>query len=187
MAKKRVSPMAVNKSATPLWMRVVIILVAISFVGGLVVVGVAGSGKNGGAQNTGGTADATSQLQATLDAALAAAEAQPENPEIITALGHAYFDMAVSLYESQRQRESVPYWQNAVIQYDKVLANDPGNEILLGNKAFALHYAGSVDAPAALQAFVDAASDNATLAEQVETARGYLAGYSGSSTTTTTP
>jgi hypothetical protein len=184
---QKMSPMAVDKSQTPLWMRVVIILVAVSFVGGLVVVGFAGSGGTGGQTTGGTTTDQSSQRQATLDAALAAAEAQPDNPEVLTSLGHAYFDYAVSLYEGGLQRESVPYWQNAVIQYDKVLATRPGDDVLLGNKAFALYYAESVDALAALQAFVDAAADNAQLAGQVETARGYITQLSGSSETTTTP
>jgi hypothetical protein len=188
MANKRVSPMAVNKSQTPLWMRVVIILVAISFVGGLVVVGVAGSGKGGG--NTGQQASGTgaldtAQLQSSLDAALAAAEAQPDNPEIIETLGNAYFDYAAALTNAGRDREAAPYWQNAVIQYDKVLAGNPGNDIVLGDKAFALYYAGSAEARAALQAFVDAASDNAGLAQQVQTARGYLTQLSSAPATTT--
>jgi len=186
MAAQRKSPMAVDKSQTPMWMKVVIVIVAVTFVGGFVLAGIASSGVGGAPAASSGT-DPAAQRQATLDAALSAAEAQPDNMEVIASLGHAYFDYAVMLFESQRQRESVPYWQNAVIQYDKVLAVTPDDDVLLGNKAFALHYAGSVDAPAALQAFVDNAGDNPALAGQVETARGYLVEYAGAAPTTTTP
>lgn len=186
MAAQRKGPMAVNKSQTPLWMKVVIVLVAVTFVGGFVLAGIASSGVGGSSATTGGS-DPAAQRQATLDAALSAAEAQPDNMEVVASLGHAYFDYAVMLYESQRQRESVPYWQNAVIQYDKVLAANPDDDVLLGNKAFALYYAGSADAPAALQAFVDGAADNPALSGQVQTAQGYLTELSTSTPTTTTP
>lgn len=191
MANKSVkkSPMAVDKSNTPAWMRVVIILVAISFVGGGIAVVVAGIG--GGSSNTaGGTAASgdsiTQEYQPRVDAALAAAQSEPQNPDVVIQVGHAYFDWAVKLYESSQISAATPIWKNAVSYYDRVLAMDPSNDIALGNKAFALYYAQDAElAPAALQAFIDGAADNAGLSEQVSTARGMLAEYQSVPATTT--
>jgi lipoprotein NlpI len=55
---------------------------------------------------------------------------------------------------------------------------DPSHDIALGNKAFALYYAQDAElAPAALQAFIDGAGDNPSLAEQIDNARAMLAEF----------
>ncbi|MRS12134.1 MAG: hypothetical protein EG823_03565 [Actinobacteria bacterium] len=193
MAKKSArTPMAVDKSNTPAWMRGVIIAIIISFVA--MVAGVAYLGSAGGTRTpTNGTDTSgdtiTAQYQPRVDAAIAAAQSSPDNPAVVIEVGHAYFEWAVALYESGQQSASIPVWKSAVSYYDQVLAMDPSDDIALGNKAFALYYAqDAVLAPAALQAFIDGASDNANLAEQVENAKGMLAEIqSASVTTTTTP
>ncbi|MDO8848084.1 MAG: hypothetical protein Q7W51_06835 [Coriobacteriia bacterium] len=190
MANKSVkSPMAVDKSNTPAWMRIVIIIVAISFVGGGIAVVAAGISGGGSApqasQETTATADTiTQQYQGRVDAALAATQSDPSNPDIVIEVGHAYFEWAVALYEGGQISASIPIWKSSVSYYDKVLAVDPSNDIALGNKAFALYYAQDDElAPAALQAFIDGAADNAALAAQVENAQGMLAEFE----TTTAP
>lgn len=182
MANKSVKgPMAVNKSNTPGWMRVVIILIAISFVGSGIAVVVAGIAGGGSTQTTtDGSAVATDtitlQQQARVDSAIAAAESNPNNPDIVIEVGHAYFEWAVALYESGQVQASIPIWKSAVSYYDRVLAMDPTDDVALGNKAFALYYAQDAElAPAALQAFIEGAADNASLSQQVENARGMLA------------
>ncbi len=174
MAKK--SPMAVDKSNTPMWMKTVIIIVAVSFVGMLVPVVWAGLG--GGSGGSSQTADPlfTAQYQPRVDAALAAAQGAPDNPDVVAQAGHAYYEWAVAVYESGQQPASVPLWLSAVSYYDKALAIRPDDDVLLGNKAFALYYAASMDAGPALEAFIASASDNAGLAAQVENAKGLLAG-----------
>lgn len=191
MAKKSVkAPMAVDKSNTPAWMRIVIIVVAVSFVASGVAIVAAGIGGGGKKSTDGGSGDTiAAQYQPRVDSALAAANSSPDNPEVVIQVGHAYFEWAVALYEAGQVSASIPIWKSAVSYYDKVLAVDPSNDIALGNKAFALYYAQDAElAPAALQAFIDGASDNAQLAEQVENARGMLAELeSASAPTTTTP
>lgn len=191
MAKKSVkAPMAVDKSNTPAWMRIVIIVVAVSFVASGVAIVAAGIGGGGKKSTDGASGDTiAAQYQPRVDSALTAANSNPDNPEVVIQVGHAYFEWAVALYEAGQVSASIPIWKSAVSYYDKVLAVDPTNDIALGNKAFALYYAQDAElAPAALRAFIDGASDNAQLAEQVENARGMLAELeSASAPTTTTP
>jgi tetratricopeptide (TPR) repeat protein len=186
MASKRKGPMAVDKSQTPLWMRVVIVLVAVSFVGMLVpiVLGLGGGNKPSGSASGGLFAN---EYQPRVDAALAALQTNPNNPDIIAQVGHAYYEWAAKVFESGQQPASIPLWNSAVSYYDQVLAIRPDDDVVLGNKAFALYYAGDPKAQAALQAFVDAAADNQTLAPQVENAKGMLAQIQSSAPATTTP
>ncbi|MCK8114662.1 tetratricopeptide repeat protein [Anaerosoma tenue] len=190
MAKKSTrTPMAVDKSNTPAWMRVVVILLAITFgLGGVAVVAAGIGGSAAPADGGAASGDTiTSQFQPRVDAALVAVESNPENPDIVIQVGHAYFEWAVALYESGQYPASVPMWLAAVSFYDQTLALDPGNDIALGNKAFALYYAQDESAAEGLRAFIDGAADNADLAQQVENARGMLAEVEASGETTTTP
>lgn len=181
--------MAVDKSNTPTWMRVVIILVALSFVAMLVPVVFGGLGVLGGgtSSDSGNNTDAiASQYQPRVDSALAVVQANPDSADALTQVGHSYYEWAVSLYESGQVQASIPLWLSAVTYYDKSLAIRPDDDIVLGNKAFALYYGQGTDAAAALQSFIAAASDNAGLAQQVQNAQGMLATLA-SATTTTTP
>ncbi len=189
MAKKSVkAPMAVDKSNTPAWMRIVIIVVAISFVGSGIAIVAAGIGGGGTGANTAAVAGSTTdENKVRVENAIAAAELSPDNPEVVIQVGHAYFEWAVAVYESGQQSAALPLWSSAVSYYDQVLAMDPSHDVALGNKAFALYYAQDAErAPGALQAFIDGAADNASLSAQVENARGMLAELESAPTTSTT-
>jgi hypothetical protein len=181
--------MAVNKAETPAWMRIVIIMVVISFTGAGIAIVAAGIGGGGSGSAASGGDTITSQFQPRVDAALTAMKASPDNPDIIAQVGHAYFEWAVALYESGQQGASIPFWLSSVTYYDQVLAINPDDDVVLGNKAFALYYGQSADAPVALRAFIDGAQDNAQLSAQVENARGMLAEIEAapSAPTTTAP
>ncbi|MDZ4655626.1 MAG: hypothetical protein U1F44_07115 [Coriobacteriia bacterium] len=166
--------MAVDKSRTPLWVKVVIWVISLSFVfGGVVFVGFGGSsspGTNGAETTEGGI---TAQYQPAIDVAVAALAADPENPDLLAFAGHRYFEWAVALYESGQQPASVPLWLAAVSYYDKALAIRPDDVVLLGNKGFALTYAGDPGAAAALSAFI--ATDVNDTTGQVANAQELLA------------
>ena len=193
MASK--SPMHVNKKNTPTWMKVVIIVIAVSFVLSLIPivwVGLGGSGTSSSA----GSDDAlmSGQYQPAVDAAMAAAKSSPDNPDIVAQVGHRYYEWAVAVYESGQMAAAQPLWLSAVSYYDQALALRPDDDVVMGNKAFALYYAGDPGVQEALEAFIAAASDNAQLASQVENATGLLAQVraaavpaSGESSETTTP
>jgi hypothetical protein len=169
--------MAVNKAQTPMWMRVVIIIVIVSFAGAGIAVAIASFGGGGRATPSGsGTSGVFAETyQPRVDAAQVAAQANPENPDIVIQVGHAYYEWAVEVYQSGQAAASIPFWLSAVTYYDQVLALRPDDDIARGNKAFALYYGQSPDAAAGLQAFIEQAADNAALAQQVENARGMLA------------
>lgn len=178
--------MAIDKSNTPMWMRVVIILVALSFLGMLVPVVLGGLGKTGGSSGSTTKPDSIASVyQPRVDAAMSLMQNNPTNPDIVAQVGHSYYEWAVALYESGQVQASIPLWLGAVNYYDQALALRPDDDVVLGNKAFALFYAKSGDAPAALEAFIAAASDNAALAPQVESARQMLAELGGSTATGT--
>lgn len=178
--------MAVDKSRTPLWVKVVIWVVALSFVfGGVAFVGFGGGGSStpdtGDQTTTGGI---TAQYQPAVDAAVAAVQADPENPDLLALAGHRYYEWAVAMYESGDQPGSVPLWLAAVSYYDRVLAIRPDDVVILGNKGFALAYAGDAGAADALRAFIAADVNDTT--GQVTNATELLADVEAAQSTNAT-
>jgi len=181
--------MAINKKNSPLWVKVVIIIVAVSFVASIALVGFGSLGGGGGGSTNSGSTDGTlaSQYQPQVDSALSASKADPTNAALLANVGHVYYEWAVEEYESGAIDASRPHWLSAVAYYDESLAIQPDNTVLLGNKAFALTYAGSPGAKEALETFI--ATDDPTLTDQIGNAKQLLAEIvaNESTTTTTTP
>lgn len=197
--RKPAGPMAVNKSEAPLWTKTVIIVIIVVFVvGGIAVVWAGGSGGGStlGNGTTTSTAGGSAAAQSKIESALSTLKGRPGDAGALANVGHAYFELAVELYEAGQLGTSIPNWQTAVDYYDQSLAVQPGDDIVLGNKSFALYYAyksGASVEPAvlmdAIEAFIAAAADNAQLQPQVDNARGMLDEIKGaaSAPTTTTP
>ncbi|TDB38708.1 MAG: hypothetical protein D9V44_03195 [Actinobacteria bacterium] len=167
--------MAINKKSAPLWTKVVIIFVAITFVASIALVGFSGFGGSGNkSANPSGAAGVgfAATYQPQVDAALAASKSDPTNEALLANVGHTYYEWAVAEYESGAQAASRPYWLSAVTYYDQALALNPKDNVVIGNKAFALTYAGSPDARAALEAFI--ATNDPTLAAQIANAKELL-------------
>lgn len=183
--------MAVDKTASPAWVRITIIVVILAFVGisvPVVLLGArGGSGSSDGSSKTANTDSITAEYQPRVDAAVAAAKSSPDNPDVVAQVGHAYFEWAAALYEGGQQSAAVPIWKSAVSYYDQVLKLRPDDDVVLGNKAFALAYANDPGAAVALQAFIDGASDNSTLSEQVANAKSLLAQIKAAAESTSTP
>lgn len=182
--------MAINKKNSPLWVKAVIIVVAVSFVATIALAGFQGFGGSANAPKgnngaTPGTLTATYQPQ--VDSALAASKADPGNAVLLANVGHVYYEWAVAEYESGAVDISRPHWTSAVAYYDQALAITPGDAVVLGNKAFALTYAGSPDAKAALETFI--ATKAPALTDQINNAKQLLAEIvaSESSTPSGTP
>ena len=179
--------MAVDKSSSPLWVKAVIWLVALSFVfGGVAFVGFGGGSSSTNTNGTGATTgtDITSQYQPAVDAATAALAADPQNPDLLAMAGHRYYEWAVALYESGQTANSAPLWLAAVSYYDKALAIRPDDVVVLGNKGFALAYANDPGAADALRAFIAADVNNTT--GQVPNATELLASIEAAQNTSTT-
>lgn len=103
-------------------------------------------------------------------------EANPSDPQFIARVGHAYYDWASDLFGSGQQPAAAAVFERAVSYYDRVLAITPDDPIILGDRAFALHYSGSEEASAALERFSAAAEGNPDLAAQLGRAKELLAG-----------
>lgn len=183
--------MAINKKSAPMWTKVVIVFVAVTFVASIALVGFSGFGnkaKPGAAAP--GTTSFSAQYQPQVDSALAASKADPTNEALLANVGHVYYDWAVAEYESGAQDASRPHWMSAVAYYDQALALNPKDNVVIGNKAFALTYAGNPGAQAALEAFI--ATNDPTLKDQIANAKDLLAqlassATTGSTSTSTTP
>lgn len=167
--------MAINKKNSPLWVKAVIIIIAITFVGGVGLAGFGGlvSGGSTPAKTPAGAGTLTTTYQPQVDSALAASKADPTNATLLANVGHVYYEWAVAEYESGAQALSRPHWTAAVSYYDQALAITPKDAVVLGNKAFALTYADSPDAKAALEAFI--ATNDAALKDQIANAKELLA------------
>ena len=103
-------------------------------------------------------------------------EPTPSDPQLIARVGHAYYDWASDLYTSGQKSAAAPVFERAVTYYDRFLASVPDDAIVLGDRAFALHYAGSSEAAAALERFILTMQGNADLAGQLEHATRLLNG-----------
>ncbi|PKQ36780.1 MAG: hypothetical protein CVT59_11175 [Actinobacteria bacterium HGW-Actinobacteria-1] len=176
--------MAINKQSAPMWTKVVIVFVAVTFVASIALVGFSGFGgsSNNNNANTTGAAGVgfAATYQPQVDAALTASKSDPTNEALLANVGHTYYEWAVAEYESGAQDASRPYWLSAVTYYDQALALNPKDNIVIGNKAFALTYAGSPDAQAALEAFI--ATNDPTLTAQIENAKQLLSQITSSAT-----
>ncbi|MHB1340778.1 MAG: tetratricopeptide repeat protein [Coriobacteriia bacterium] len=186
--------MAINKQSSPMWVKGVIIFVAITFIASVAGVAVIGAG-GGGASDPGSTGTASgatgiaAKYQPTLDALNASLQADPTNAGLLTQLGHTYYEYAAELTNAGLGTAATPLWGTAISFYDRVLAVEPTNAVVLGNKAFAAYYSNSPVARDALTAFI--ATNDAALAEQISNAKGYLSELESLPTTgsapTTTP
>lgn len=181
--------MAINKSSSPPWVKVIIILVAISFVAsvaGVAVVGANGGGGGSTGAKTGtGTDNASiaAKYQPTLDALNASLQADPENADLLTQVGHTYYEYAAELTNAGLGDVAAPLWATAISFYDRVLKTRPKDAVVLGNKAFAAYYSDSPIARDALTAFI--ATNDAALAEQIANAKQYLSDLGPASAVTT--
>ncbi len=168
--------MAIDKKNSPFWVKAVIIIIAVSFVATIALAGFQGFGSSSnspGTTNSATPGTLTATYQPQVDSALAASKADPTNAVLLANVGHVYFEWAVTEYESGAVDVSRPHWTSAVAYYDQALAIAPGDPIVLGNKAFALTYAGSPGAKAALEAFI--ATNEPTLTDQIANAKQLLA------------
>lgn len=130
--------MAIDKSNTPGWMKAVLILLALVFVGGFISVAAnpfALLAPQPGANTPASDAvtAANNQHQPQVNQLTAALQSNPESYTILTALGNSYFDWASQIQQASQTTSSAagadaPLWIAAKDAYSralKVKATDP--------------------------------------------------------------
>jgi len=142
---------AIDKRQTPTWVKVVIIVVVVAFVGSVPIAALV-SGTQGSSQGTSdqfnqttGTAGAVDSINAkyapTTQALQQSVASQPESYTALVGLGNTYMDWAAEL-QSQGSTASagaaLPLWTSAKDAYGKALAVKPGESAVEGDFAITM-------------------------------------------------
>lgn len=166
-------PVGRSASTTPLWVRAVIIVIVVAFLGTGILFVAGGAGSQPTVPQ--GSGDAiTDEYGPAVDAALATLDSKPSDPQANADAGDAYYRWAQALALAERADEALPYWNAAAQYYLRALEAVPDNADVMWRRAFSLYYSGSPDAEAALVTFVAASEESTTLATQVTTANDML-------------
>lgn len=99
---------------------------------------------------------------------------EPTDPQFIARVGHAFYDWAADLYTSGQAAGATQIFEHAVYYYDRALELAPDDAVVLGDRAFALHWMGREEAAEALRTFIEIAGEREDLAVQVENAERLL-------------
>lgn len=100
---------------------------------------------------------------------------EPTDPQFIARVGHAFYDWAADLYTSGQMGGATQLFEHAVYYYERTLELAPDDAVVLGDRAFALHWMGREEAAEALRTFIEVAGEREDLAVQVENAKRLLA------------
>lgn len=144
--------MAIDKRNTPVWMKVVLILLAFVFVFGFVAVAANPFGGSGTTTPT--SADPLAQINAQYQPTVAALTSQlqsdPANYANLVSLGNTYFDWAVATQQAAQQNSQVtgadqPLWVAAKDAYSRAVAIQADEPPVLVDFAITQFYTGETD------------------------------------------
>jgi len=185
--------MAVDKSRTPMWMKVVIWVVAASFVGGGVIVAGSGGGSSSSKSSSGESSTATNtassiaaQYKPAIDAADTGLKSTPENYDSLVTQGNNYYDWAAAVVNASIDPSvSNSLFISAADFYTRATeTSTTAQAAVWGDRAFALYYGGSADAKAALEDFMKKDAKDTT--GQLATAKSMLTDLKTQASTETT-
>ena len=157
--------MALNKSQTSLWMKILIIALAIMMALLVLLPGITSmmtpsDTPAGQSTNASGTASPTSyegisqKFAPQVQANEAAVTSNPKDFKILVAQANAYFDWALTVRQTQAlaaQGLDQPLWKSAVSYYQRALAVNPKvDPAVMTDYAIVLHYSGSDKAAIAM-------------------------------------
>lgn len=142
--------MAINKARTPIWMKVVLIVLAIVFVFGFVSIGASPFMNDQTQQTTPGTGSldaVNSQFGPTVQSLTGLLQSEPESYTVLVNLGNTYFDWAIAIQqESQNTSAAIgadlPIWVASADAYRRALVIQPGEPPVTVDFAIALFYTG---------------------------------------------
>jgi tetratricopeptide (TPR) repeat protein len=150
--------MALNKAQTSLWMKILIIALAIMMgmlvlLPGITSIMSPSNTTTGQSTNTSGTASPTSyegiaqKFAGQVQANEAAVTSKPKDFKTLVAQANTYFDWALTVRQTQAladQGLDQPLWKNAVSYYERALAVSPKlDPAVTTDYAIVLHYSGN--------------------------------------------
>ncbi len=154
--------MAIDKSRTPPWMRVVLVVLAVALVFGVASIPMLslleGSSTSNKSRDTSSTLDAAARNWAsgamTNEAAL---RDDPKNYDLLVAQANLYHDWAGEVLQSSQDDQvlmasAVPMWMAAIQYYRRALDLKPGDPAVNTDLSVSLFYSG--DTTAAIQTAV---------------------------------
>jgi tetratricopeptide (TPR) repeat protein len=137
-------------------MKVVLIILAIVFVGGFVTIAADPFGAQQQAQqSTDPLNTINQQYQPTVAALTNQLRSEPESYTVLVTLGNTYFDWAISMQQAAQQGQNVPagsdqpLWISAKDAYRRAVALQDDDPPVLVDYAITLHYTG--ETPVAIE------------------------------------
>mgnify|MGYP002152302034 CR=1 FL=1 len=143
--------MAINKKQSSMWVKAVLIFVALAFVVSLtpgLFMGRNSAAQDTGATETGATLERiANEHLAAVTSNTAVLESDPENYGALVTLGNTYFDWAFQIRNQvgPTSGHDLPIWNAAVSAYERALAVQPGDPNVEVDLAIALFYSGQAD------------------------------------------
>ncbi len=142
--------MAIDKSNTPVWMKVVLIVLAVVLMFGFVTIG-ASPFLGGGNQQTvapaGSLEAATQRFAPTVSGLTGMLQSDPESYTVLVSLGNTYFDWALEAQKvaqttSANAGADLPLWISAKDAYGRAVAVKAGEPPVTVDYAITLFYTG---------------------------------------------
>jgi len=141
---------AINKSNSPAWVKVTLIVLIVAFVMSFIVIAANPFGSpqaQTGAPATGTTSAADAQYQSQVAALTSQIQADPQNYQALVNLGNAYFDWAIAKQqESQASTATagadLPLWVAAKDAYSRAIAIKGDESPVRVDYAISAYYSG---------------------------------------------
>lgn len=147
--------MAIDKSNTPGWMKAVLIILALVFVGGFVSVAanpfaLLAPQSSGSTPASDTVTAANNQNQPRVSAITAQLQSDPESYTLLTALGNSYFDWASQVQQASQTSSAAvgadaPLWISAKDAYSRALAVKATDPPVLVDYAVTQFYSGDTN------------------------------------------
>jgi tetratricopeptide (TPR) repeat protein len=143
---------AINKKQSSLWVKIVLVFVAVAFVVSLIPA--LFLGNTGGTQNASGASETAATLEQIANDHLPAVNSytavlasEPTSYTALVGLGNTYFDWGFQIQQAigASTGNDLPMWLSAATLYSQALTVQPGDPNVATDFAISLFYSGQTD------------------------------------------
>lgn len=142
--------MAINKSSSPAWVKVTLIILIIAFVASITGMGLlslfTGTGQDAATTaNSATTSAADTQYQGTVSSLTSLLQSDPTSYTVLVQLGNSYFDWAVAKQSEAAGAQAgadLPLWTSAKDAYSRAIAVNDAESPVVVDFAITLFYTG---------------------------------------------